>query len=161
MHVDKGAMNLPVVDPYTSPHVWCIVDEGCNACTHSKEWMDNARGKWHKLGFDAYRTSSSSTTFNGVGRGQTSGKHKIPFGLKLEESGLTLPGGVESHEMEQGGHCMLLSQSVQAKLGFLKSVRKGTIRMEDYDGQHLEVARQVRTGLFMSLYRKHWLFDLS
>ena len=44
---------------------------------------------------------------------------------------------------------MLLSQSVQAKLGFLKSVRNGTIVMEDYDGQNLEVARQVRTGLFM------------
>ena len=51
--------------------------------------------------------------------------------------------------MEEGNHVLLLSQAVQANLGFLKSVRNGTIVMEDYNGQHLEVARQVRTGLFM------------
>ena len=149
MHEDVGAMNLPVVDPFASPYVWCIVDEGCNACTHSKRWMIDARAKWRKLGFDAYQVSSTPTTFNGVGTGNTTGRHKIPIGLKLEETGLTLPGGLESHEMEEGNHVLLLSQAVQANLGFLKSVRNGTIVMEDYDGQHLEVARQVRTGLFM------------
>ena len=137
------------MDPYTSPYVWCIVDEGCNACTHSKRWMIDARVKWRKLGFDAYRVSSTPTTFNGVGTGNTTGRHKIPIGLKLEETGLTLPGGLDSHEMEEGNHVLLLSQAVQANLGFLKSVRNGTIVMEDYNKQHLEVARQVRTGLFM------------
>ena len=44
---------------------------------------------------------------------------------------------------------MLLSQSAQAKLGFVKNVRKGTIVMEDYDNQNLEVVRQKDTGLFM------------
>ena len=132
MHEDVGAMNLPVVDPYNSPYVWCIVDEGCNACTHSKRWMDDARRKWRKLGFDAYQVSSTPTTFNGVGTGLTTGRHKIPIGLRLEETGLILPGGLESHEMDEGGHVMLLSQAVQATLGFLKSVRNGTIVMDPY-----------------------------
>ena len=44
---------------------------------------------------------------------------------------------------------MLLSQASQAKLGFVKDVRDGTIQVKDYDWQHLEVARQIGTGLFM------------
>ena len=118
MHMDMGAMNLPVVDPYESPYVWCIVDEGCNACTHSKEWMDNAREKWHKLGFDAYRLSLSSTTFNGVGTGQTSGKHKIPHGSKMEESGLILPGALDSHEMDNGAMCCSCRNQCRQSLDF-------------------------------------------
>ena len=31
----------------------------------------------------------------------------------------------------------------------VKDVRDGTICMKDYEGQRLEVARQIRTGLFM------------
>ena len=45
MHADEGATHLQVVDPYTHPGVWGIVDDGRNACTHSKDWMDNAQVK--------------------------------------------------------------------------------------------------------------------
>ena len=34
-------------------------------------------------------------------------------------------------------------------MGFTKSVRKGTITMDDYEGQNLEVVRQANTGLVM------------
>ena len=51
--------------------------------------------------------------------------------------------------MEDVWHCVLLSQACQAKLSFTRAVRHGTITMEDYDGQHLEVVRQAGTGLFM------------
>ena len=44
---------------------------------------------------------------------------------------------------------MLLSQSVQAKMGFLKNARTGGISLMDYNNQTLEVARQINTGLFM------------
>ena len=37
----------------------------------------------------------------------------------------------------------------QAKLGLTKRVRDGSITLDDYDAQSLEVARQVETGLFM------------
>ena len=55
----------------------------------------------------------------------------------------------DSHEMPNSKHPLLFSQSCQAKLGFKKDVRDGTITMKDYDDQNLEVARQIRTGLFM------------
>ena len=51
--------------------------------------------------------------------------------------------------IEEGDHLLLLTQAVQAKLGMVKDVRDGTICMKDYAGQHLQVARQIRTGLFM------------
>ena len=34
-------------------------------------------------------------------------------------------------------------------LGMTKSVRDGSVTLDDYDARSLEVARQVGTGLFM------------
>lgn len=62
---------------------------------------------------------------------------------------MSLPGLCEGHMIEDGDHLLLLSQAVQAKLGVVTDVRDGTICMKDYAGQHLEVAPQIRTGLFM------------
>ena len=42
-----------------------------------------------------------------------------------------------------------MSQAVQARLGFTKSARNGKVTMDDYNGQSLDVAREVGTGLFM------------
>ena len=67
----------------------------------------------------------------------------------LEPSRLRLPGLIESHEVKDGKRLMLLSQAAQAKLGFIKNVRRGTITMEDYEGQELEVCRQIGTGLYI------------
>ena len=53
------------------------------------------------------------------------------MGLKLQESGTVLPGYGDTHELEGPSHPMLLSQGAQAKLGFKKSSRHGTIEMED------------------------------
>ena len=68
----------------------------------------------------------------------------FPCGLLLEESQMTIPGTVSSHEMPEKDHPLLLSQAAQAKLGFVKDVRDGTITMRDYENQHLEVVRQKR-----------------
>ena len=46
-------------------------------------------------------------------------------------------------------HLLLLSQARQAKLGRTKRVCEGSITLDDYDAQSLEVARQVGTGLVM------------
>ena len=149
VHEDKCTRKLRVVDPYTDPHVWAIVDDGCNSCTHSDAWMQNAREKWAKLGFTPFLRDSTSTNFTGVGSAPSTGKWKMPAAVKLVESGLVIPGAVDSHEIANSRHPLLLSQSVQAKLGFTKSVRKGTITMDDYEDQSLEVVRQAKTGLFM------------
>ena len=131
MHQDKCTTALRVVDPFTDPHVWAIVDEGCNSCTHSDAWRINAQEKWKKLGFAPYLVDSKTTKFAGVGARQSTGKWKIPCGLKLVESGMTLPGGLCGHEIGDASHVLLLSQSAQANLGFTKSARKGTITFDD------------------------------
>ena len=73
----------------------------------------------------------------------------LPWGLKLQPSKLIIPGTFEGHEIPEGQHILLISQSVQAKLGMVKDVRDGMIWIKDYEGQRLEVVRQVRSGLFM------------
>ena len=69
--------------------------------------------------------------------------------ISAERNGMVLPGAIDSHETADSRHPLLISQAVQAKLGFTKSARKGTITLDDYEDQGLEVARQIRTGLFM------------
>ena len=71
------------------------------------------------------------------------------MGTELLPSMLVLPGSITSHEIDTGLNPILLSQSFQAKLGFVKNSRTGGITLLDYPGQQLEVARQARTGLFM------------
>ena len=137
------------MDPFEDEGVWAIVDDACNSCTHSLPWRLNAEEKWRKKGFQAYLKNSKSTKFTGVGSAPSTGQWKLPAAFKLEESGLVLPGAIDSHEIADARHPLLLSQACQAKLGFTKSSRKGTITLDDYEGQGLEVARQVRTGLFL------------
>ena len=62
---------------------------------------------------------------------------------------MVIPGCVDSDEILEKTHPLLLSQACQAQLGMTKRVRDGSITLDDYDAQSLEVVRQVGTGLFM------------
>ena len=148
-HKEASPTHHRVVDPFEDEGVWAIVDDGCNSCTHSKEWRLNAEEKWKKLGFKCYMSDSKTTKFTGIGTSATTGKWKMPAAFLLNESGMLLPGSIDSHETEKSKHPLLISQACQAKLGFTKKSRDGTITMDDYENQGLEVARQARTGLFM------------
>ena len=66
--------------------------------------------------------------------------------IRLQESDMVIPGCVHSHEIPEKTDPLFVSQ---AKLGMTKRVRDGSITLDDYDAQSLEVARQVGTGLFM------------
>ena len=79
----------------------------------------------------------------------TSGKLKIPMAIPLQESDMRIPGYVHSHEGPEKTHPLQVSQACQAKLGMTKRVGDGSITLDDYDAQSLEVARQVGTDLFM------------
>ena len=68
--------------------------------------------------------------------------------IRLQESDMVIPGCVLSHEIPEKTHPLLVSQACQGKLGMTKRVRDGSITLDDYDAQSLEVARQVGTGLF-------------
>ena len=69
--------------------------------------------------------------------------------VRLEESGLIVFGCAHSHEIPEKAPTMLLSQACHAKLGMMKRVRGGSISLEDYGGQSLEVAQQIGSGLFI------------
>ena len=58
---------------------------------------------------------------------------------------------VHSHEIPEKTHPLLVSQSCQAEFGMTKRVREGSITLDDYDAQSLEVARQVGAVVFMIL----------
>ena len=116
--------------------------------------MKDATAKWARLGFTSRLKFGTVTNFSGVGSKASGGKHTIPCGLRLEESHLILPGRLDSHEMPNSMHPLLISQACQAKLGFRRDVRDGTITMKDHEDQNLEVARQTRTGFFIhEMYR--------
>ena len=66
--------------------------------------------------------------------------------IRLQESDMVIPGCVHSHEIPEKTHPLLVFQACQAKLGMTKRVRDGSITLDDYDAQSLEVARQVGTG---------------
>ena len=160
LHKDSCTTSLRVVDPYADPHVWAIVDDGCNSCTHSDAWRINAEEKWKKLGFKCYVKDKKITTFSGVGSAPSTGKWEFPCAFQLIQSQVVLPGTLASHEIADSKHPLLLSQSCQAMLGFTKSSRSGAITLDDYSDQNLEVVRQAKTGLFMvrmaHLARKHF-----
>ncbi len=93
MHKEIHADHLRIVDPYTDPNVWAIVDDGCNASCHSDKWIHNAMSKWEVKGFTPRQLNCKATRFSGVGQKTTDGQFQIPMGLKLLESGRRLPGG--------------------------------------------------------------------
>jgi len=109
---DKQATQLRVVDPYEDPHIWAVVDDGCNSSCHTKLWRKNADMKLAKLNFQCHLESSEMTTFKGVGEKKTTGKWRIPFGIQLVKSKLDIQGSLCSHEMDAGDHVLLLSQSI-------------------------------------------------
>ena len=67
---------------------------------------------------------------------------KIPMAIRLQESYMVIPECVHSHEIPEKTHPLLVSQACQAKLGMTNRVRYGSITLDDYDAQSLEVARQ-------------------
>ena len=99
MHRERQARNLRVVDPFTDEFVWAIIDVACNSNCHGELWHANATVKWAKNGFKSYLVSNTSTNFRGVGSSGSTGKHKLPIALRLKESGLVIPGMVDSHEI--------------------------------------------------------------
>ena len=112
-------------------------------------WRQNAEVKMKVLGLHPIWLYRKATTLNGVQTSTTSGKLKMPMAIRLQESDLVVLGYVHSHEIPEKTHPLLLSQACQAKLGMTKRVREGSITLDDYDSQSMEVARQEGTGLCM------------
>ncbi|MDA8583635.1 hypothetical protein N9L68_05360 [bacterium] len=107
------------------------MDEGCNSCCHGEVWRQSADEKFKKLGVHCVRMDSISANFVGPGEKNSNGRFELPMALKLQD-GTIAAGVISSHEMEDSDHPLLLSQIAQAKLGKVKSMRKGAIAFSDY-----------------------------
>jgi hypothetical protein len=145
---DKQATTHRVVDPLTDEHVWVVVDEGANSCCHGDEWRRNAEDKIYKLGFRFHPEHFRTTQFKGIGNRNSKGLWNVPLGFKLRDNNDIYQGACQSHELANCNFPLLLSQSVQAHMHFVKDMAKGTIMLGD-TGEYLEVVRQAGTGLFM------------
>jgi hypothetical protein len=128
--------------------VWAIVDEGANSCCHGDEWRRNAEDKIYNKGFRFNAVHHRATEFKSIGNRRTTGLWNVPLGFTLQDTRDTYQGVCHSHELANCKFPMLLSQSVQAHLHFIKDMAQGTIMLGD-TGEYLEVVRQVSTGLFM------------
>ena len=146
---DNQTLSLRVVDPIADVGVWAIKDEWCNSCCHGEVLRQNAETKMKVFGLRLIWLHRKASIFNGVGTSTTSGKLNFPMAIRLQESDMVTPGCVNSHEIQEKTHLLLLSQARQAKLGRTKRVRDGSITLDDFEAQSLEVARQVGTGLFV------------
>ena len=138
---------LPLIDPHKDDErVWVLIDEGCNSICHGEQWRKHAEklmpGCIQKL-------SDKGSSYSGVGSAECTGVYLIHFRIKLEPSGLVIRGSFKSNELEGSSAPLLLSLAAQAKLGFVKDVRRGLCHLEDYPGQRLPLARSVSTGLVM------------
>ena len=123
--------------------------EGFNPNCHGNEWADNTEQKLAKLDpnkkYEFEWISRCEKTFQGIGPSvKTFGKRKLPSYLKLRK-GRAISLQIESHE-QKGRHPILLSDASQGKLGMLKDMRTGQVKMIDYDDD-LEVCRTHGSGL--------------
>ena len=74
----------------------------------------------------------------GVGKTNTTGKWRMSCELFRNESRIVVPGSLDSPEIDNDSkQPLLLSLAIQPAMGMKKSVRDGTIEMEDFNGEHI------------------------
>ena len=108
---------------------------------------DVVEAKLKKLGYDFPFSTTTPKNFAGLGEKGTSteGSRTLPFSLHFE-TGKSVHGVLESHQLSKGRSPLLLSLHAQTHLGLVKDLNNGVVSM---DGKHLKVYRCVHTGLMM------------
>ena len=137
------------IDIEKSPHVFALLDEGCNSACHSSSWAAEAEKKLARFGYTMPLKDDGGGSFAGLGSGstKTEGTRSIPFSLMLKTDKLNkLNGVLDSHQLTSGNSPLLLSLHAQTKLGLVKDLKNGIISIS---GEQLKVYRCHKTGLFM------------
>ena len=125
---------LPVVNIRTSPHVFAVLDEGCNSTVHGEDWGHESMSKYASFGYSTRFAKETSKTFKGLsGSTSTLGTRTFPFCLlpldSVEGEEVShrerLCGALDSHEIP-GGAPLLLSLHAQSQLGMAKDLHLGT-----------------------------------
>ena len=128
-------------------HAWACLDEGCNASVHSASWMRNYQKKAARYGLVAPWVHREVREYTGIGSNRSVGKRRIAFAIHLDDIETTLPGYLDSNEMEDGDTPLLVSLPMQHLLGVCKNTMNGEVTLERYNGARLKVAQCSRTGM--------------
>eukprot|EP00435_Cladocopium_sp_Y103_P038080 s1209_g10.t1 len=105
---DLVYMNFEAVDVEKSPHVFALLDEGCNSTCHSNAWAADAEKKLARLGYTMPLKDDGGKSFAGLGSGstKTEGVRSIPFSLVLKTDHVN--GVLESHQLSSGHSLQML-----------------------------------------------------
>ena len=143
---DLVYMNFETVDVAKSPHVFAVLDEGCNSTCHSKSWAVDAEARLARLGYHMPLKDDGCKSFAGLGSGntKTEGVRSIPFSLLLPDGNMN--GELDSHQLSTGNSPLLLSLHAQTKLGLVKDLEQGIITIKK---QPLNVKRCAKSGLLV------------
>ena len=143
---DLVYMNFETVDVAKSPHVFAVLDEGCNSTCHSKSWAVDAEARLARLGYHMPLKDDGCKSFAGLGSGntKTEGVRSIPFSLLLPDGNMN--GELGSHQLSTGNSPLLLSLHAQTKLGLVKDLEHGIITIKK---QPLSVKRCAKSGLLV------------
>ena len=143
---DLVYMNFETVDIARSPHVFAVLDEGCNSTCHSKAWAVDAEARLARLGYSMPLKDDSCKSFAGLGSGntKTEGVRSIPFSLLLPDGNMN--GELDSYQLSTGNSPLLFSLHAQTKLGLVKDLAKGVVSIQD---QPLKIKRCSKSGLLV------------
>ena len=130
----------------THEGIWATLDTGCNSTCHGKVWRQNAEKKLAALNMRMHKISDKSHDFNGIGTAQTTGKWYMPVGVKLADWNVDIPMTLKSDEIGDRTP-LLVSCGDISHMGLDISLRHGTVRLVDYDGEKLEMAKNALSGL--------------
>ena len=123
-------LEVPEIDILKDEGIWIILREGCNSNCHGDEWARNCEEKLKKFGHEFTWINHKPNGVNGIGgQVQTVGKREMPAAWTLEQSGLVVPGKIQSHE-QIGSHPLLLSKASQAQFGFVKDVKSNNHKLK-------------------------------
>ena len=88
-------------------------------------------------------------TYKGIGAGKSNVRRRFPVGLKvISGPGDVIYGYIDSNEIEGSSHPMLLSLMAQQKIGLVKNMRTGEVKLADGDVE-VETALCSKTGLLL------------
>ena len=151
----SDGLSLDLIDAKADDGVlWCILDEGCNACCHSEAWSAKAEAIFRENEFGYPFVNRKNKTYTGLGGVvvQSTGKRRLPFCLGFDSTSnpadrRCLTGTMESWEIPGDGP-FLMSNAAQAKLGFVKDMASGNITCKMH-GQNssLRMRKDRNTGL--------------
>ena len=120
---DDSVKELEIVDLEKDKRVFAIIDDGCNRTCHSSSWYKHAQKVFSSMKLSPTTIDLPvKDIYKGIGQKEVKARRKFSISILLDD-GRAMDGTLESNEMRDSGHYMLLSLPVQRTLGIIKYQR--------------------------------------